>query len=160
MGRARYNKWIPWARAVDRDRVDALMARFRLTDLASRQIGELSGGQKRRVFIARALAQEASILLMDEPFTGVDTTSEHDILATLDELSQQGITILTATHDLGRAARDFDRALLLKRRLLAYGKPEDTMTPDVLRQAYGGALSVFRRGDETIMIADNHGDGR
>lgn len=160
MGRARHNRWLPWSRKQDRQVVDALLEKLSLTTLAHRQIGELSGGQKRRVFIARALAQEASILLMDEPFNGVDGYAESEIMTTLDLLSAQGITILLATHDMGRAARDFDRILLLKRRLIACGKPDEVMQADILRQAYGGALQVFNAGNETIFIADEHGTGR
>jgi ABC-type Mn2+/Zn2+ transport system ATPase subunit len=78
---------------------------------------------------------------------------------TLDVLTEQGITILLATHDMERAARDFDRVLLLKRRLLAFGQPQDVMRPDVLRQAYGGAVAVFQQENEMIFIADEHGTG-
>lgn len=159
MGRARHSRWFPWWQSSDHEHVQSLLAQLSLTGIARRQIGELSGGQRRRVFIARALAQDTRVLLMDEPFTGVDTTSEQEIMNTLDMLTEQGITILLATHDMGRAASHFDKVLLLKRRVLAYGRPEDVMQADVLRQAYGGALSVFRRGDETIFIADEHGAG-
>mgnify|MGYP001058388470 CR=1 FL=1 len=159
MGRARHSRWFPLWRRSDHDRVGTLLDQLSLAGLARRQIGELSGGQKRRVFIARALAQEAQVLLMDEPFTGVDSDAEHEITRTLDMLTQQGITLLLATHDMGKAARDFDRVLLLKRELLAYGAPEAVMQPDVLRRAYGGALTVFQHGGETIFIADDHGSG-
>ena len=157
MGRARHSKWFPWWQQVDHRRVDELLEQLSLAPFARRQISELSGGQRRRVFIARALAQEANILLMDEPFTGVDTVSETEIMATLDDLSRRGITILLATHDLGRASRDFDEVLLIKQKMLAYGLPEDVMHVDVLRQAFGAALRVFQQGDETIFIADQHG---
>ena len=159
MGRARHSRWFPWWRPRDNERVEQLLEQLSLKDIASRQIGELSGGQKRRVFIARALAQEARVLLMDEPFTGVDPSAEHDILDTLDVLSAEGITILLATHDMGKASRYFDRVLLLKRTLIAFGRSEEVMQPEVLRRAYGGALAVFQRGNETIMIADEHGAG-
>lgn len=157
MGRARHSRWFPWWHRKDHQRVVELMQQLSLTHLAKRQIGELSGGQKRRVFIARALAQETRILLMDEPFTGVDTAAEQEIMNTLDVLTAQGITILLATHDMQRAAQDFDRVLLLKNRLLAYGKPQEVMQVDSLRQAYGGALTVFQQGDQTVFIADEHG---
>lgn len=159
MGRARQNRWLPWAKVEDKQRAYALLDQLSLTPLAHRQIGELSGGQKRRVFVARALAQEANILLMDEPFTGVDGSSENEIMMTLDLLTEQGITILLATHDMGRAARDFNRILLLKRRLIVYGKADDVMQPGNLQQAYSGALRVFKDGAETIFIADEHGAG-
>jgi ABC-type Mn2+/Zn2+ transport system ATPase subunit len=159
MGRARHSKWFPWWQGDDHQRVQTLLEQLSLTSLAKRQINELSGGQKRRVFIARALAQEANILLMDEPFTGVDTAAEHEIMTTLNMLREQGITILLATHDMGRAARDFDRVMLLKRHLIAYGHANEVMQPDVLRKAYSGALTVFHEGQETILIVDEHGAG-
>ncbi|MAU13230.1 MAG: hypothetical protein CL607_25660 [Anaerolineaceae bacterium] len=159
MGRARHSKWFPWWPNSDHQRVDELLEQLSLDTYAKRQISELSGGQRRRVFIARALAQEANILLMDEPFTGVDTVSETEIMATLGVLTEQGITILLATHDLGRAARDFDDVLLINQSMIAYGPPEQVMRADVLKQAFGGALRVFHQGDETIFIADQHAAG-
>ena len=159
MGRARNSRWFPWWRSGDHAAVRDLLQQMNLSPLATRQISQLSGGQRRRVFIARALAQDTRVLLMDEPFTGVDTTAEQEIMHTLDLLTEQGITILLATHDMGRAARDFDRVLLLKRCLLAFDRPQAVMRPDVLRQAYGGALTVFHEGNETIFITDEHGVG-
>lgn len=159
MGRARHSRWFPWWQTDDHARIETLLDQLSLKPLANRQINELSGGQKRRVFIARALAQEANILLMDEPFTGVDTTAEQEIMTTLDMLREQGITILLATHDMERAARDFDRVLLLKQTLLAYGHADEVMQPDILRKAYSGALTVFTNDQETIMIIDEHGAG-
>jgi len=159
MGRARHSRWLPIWRRSDHERIQTLLKTLSLCDIARRPINALSGGQKRRVFIARALAQEANVLLMDEPFTGVDTTAEDEIMHTLDLLKAQGITVLLATHDMGRAARDFDRVLLLKHHVLAYGTPEAVMQADVLRQAYGGALTVFHQGDQTVFIADVHGAG-
>lgn len=159
MGRARKSRWFPWWRLSDHAAVHSLLERLNLSPLSTRQISQLSGGQRRRVFIARALAQDARVLLMDEPFTGVDTGAEQEIMNTLDVLTEQGITILLATHDMERATHDFDRVLLLKRRLLALGEAQDVMRPDVLRQAYGGALAVFQQGNETIFIADEHGAG-
>jgi len=159
MGRARHNRWLPWWGTSNHTVVKDLLDQLNLSSLANRQISQLSGGQRRRVFIARALAQGSRILLMDEPFTGVDTIAEQEIMNTLDVLTQQGITILLATHDMGRAARDFDRILLMKRRIIAYDTPDKVMTADVLRQAYSGALAVFQQGNETIFVADEHGAG-
>ena len=159
MGRARQSRWFSWWRRDDHAVVKDLLEQLNLSQLAKRQISQLSGGQRRRVFIARALAQDSQVLLMDEPFTGVDTAAEQEIMNTLDLLTEQGITILLATHDLGRAASDFDRILLLKRQLIAFDSPETIMQPNVLRQAYGGALTVFQEGEETIFIADEHGAG-
>ncbi len=157
MGRARYSKWFPWSRRRDHQQVNSLLKQLHLQDLADRPISELSGGQKRRVFIARALAQEANVLLMDEPFTGVDTTAEQTIMESLDILRAQDITILLATHDMARASRDFDRVMLLNQQIIAYGKPDEVIQADTLREAYGGALNVFQQGEQTIIIADEHG---
>ncbi len=159
MGRARKSRWFPWWSSPDHAAVRELLAQLNLSPLANRQISQLSGGQRRRVFIARALAQEARVLLMDEPFTGVDTTAEQEIVKMLDLLTEQGITILLATHNMARASSDFDRILLLKRRLLAFGPPQEVMRPDVLRQAYGGALAVFQQENEMVFIADEQGVG-
>ena len=159
MGRARKSRWFPRWRVTDHQVVNELLEQLNLSALATRQISQLSGGQRRRVFIARALAQDTRVLLMDEPFTGVDTTAEEEMMHTLDVLTEQGITILLATHDLGRAARDFDRVLLLKRQVLAFGAPQDVIQPETLRRAYGGALTVFQQNSKMIFIADEHGIG-
>lgn len=157
MGRARQTGWLRWSRRQDHEVVDHLLEQLNLTAIAKRQIGELSGGQKRRVFIARALAQETSVLLMDEPFTGVDSAAEQDIMDTLDILTEQGITLLLATHDMEKASQHFDKILLMKRQLLAYGTPDEVMQPHILMEAYGGGVRIFQQGEELVMIADEHG---
>jgi len=156
MGRARHIGWFRHSGQKDRDIVQTILDQLSLSDLAYRQIGELSGGQRRRVFVARALAQETRVLLMDEPFTGVDTTAEQEIMDTLNILTDSGITILLATHNMEKASTEFDKILLLKQRVLAYGVPEDVMQPDILTQAFGGGIRVFRDGHEMLMITDNH----
>ncbi|MGJ3239489.1 MAG: metal ABC transporter ATP-binding protein [Anaerolineae bacterium] len=159
MGRARHIGWFRGAGKTDHERVHQLLDELGLSELAHRQIGQLSGGQKRRVFIARALAQDTRVLLMDEPFTGVDKVAEQEIMETLDVLTDNGITILLSTHDMGKASQEFDKVILLKKRLLAYGAPQTVFTPDNLSQAYGGSLRVFNDGQETVMIMDEHGCG-
>jgi ABC-type Mn2+/Zn2+ transport system ATPase subunit len=159
MGFARENRWIPWTRRADLEQAHALLEQLSLTHLAHRQISELSGGQRRRVFIARALAQKADVLLMDEPFTGVDGEAAEEIVKALDMLTNQGITILLATHDLQRAGAFFDRVLLIRRKILADGPPSAVLRGDVLRQAYTGALSVMENGQATMLIADEHAAG-
>lgn len=108
-----------------------------LTPLASRQIGQLSGGQQQRVFIARALAQEAALMLMDEPFNGLDIPSQEDIFRILDHLQNQKVTVMVATHDLDLAANRFDQVMLLNHRLLGFGKAPEIFTVDHLLAAYG-----------------------
>lgn len=159
MGRARHIGWFRRAGKQDQQRVHQLLDDLNLSDLAQRPIRALSGGQQRRVFIARALAQEASVLLMDEPFTGVDKAAEEDIMHALDLLKQSGITVLLATHDLDKVVTQFDKAMLIRGRLLAYGAPATVMQPGLLRQAFGGGIRVFQDGHEYIMITDEHGYG-
>lgn len=130
-----------------------------LTDLAHRPIRALSGGQQQRMFIARALAQEAELLLMDEPFTGLDLPAQEGILEILERLRQQGVTVLVATHDLDQAAAYFDRVLLLNRRLIAFGSPEEVFTPEALRAAYGGHLRLVSIGGELIAVGDTCCEG-
>jgi ABC-type Mn2+/Zn2+ transport system ATPase subunit len=159
MGRARHMGWFRFPRKRDHERVNELIAHLNLEQIRNRQIGELSGGQQRRVFIARALAQNTRVLLMDEPFTGVDTSAEQDIMATLDTLTESGITILLATHDMGKANQHFDQVLLMNGRLIAYGAPQQVFQPATLRQAYGGSVRVFQDAESAIMIMDEHGCG-
>ncbi len=157
MGRVRTVGWLRRPRRRDWEAVDGQLARVGMADFRHRQIGQLSGGQKRRVFIARALAQETDVLLLDEPFSGVDAAAEGEILQALDVLRGAGVTVLLATHDLSLATRQFDRLLLLKRRVVAYGAPADVFRPETLREAYGGRIGVFGEGQETFFIVDEHG---
>lgn len=108
-----------------------------MAGLAERQISELSGGQQQRMFIARALAQEAELMLMDEPLTGLDSTAQEDIFRILETLRQQRVTVLVALHDLKIAAERFDEVMLLNRQLIGLGKPAEVFTPERLAQAYG-----------------------
>lgn len=130
-----------------------------IADLADRPIRALSGGQQQRMFIARALAQEAELLLMDEPFTGLDLPAQEGILEILEGLRRQGVTVLVATHDLEQAAARFDRVLLLNRRLIAFGAPEEVFTPEALRAAYGGHLRLVSIGGEWIAVGDTCCEG-
>ncbi len=132
-------------------------------DLAKRQIGELSGGQQQRMFIARALAQEAELMLMDEPLTGLDIQSQESIFEIMEKLRQRGVTIMIATHDLDQAAGLFDRVMLLNRRLMGFGSPEQVFTPEQLRAAYGGHLRLVQAGNELLVMADtccDEGEGK
>ncbi|MFD8741255.1 metal ABC transporter ATP-binding protein, partial [Streptomyces sp. NPDC059618] len=116
-----------------------------LTEYADRQIGQLSGGQKKRAFVARGIAQGASILLLDEPFAGVDKRSEATITRLLRELADDGATILVSTHDLHALPALADEAVLLMRRVLMHGDPSEVLQPDNLALAFG--LDVLNRGD-------------
>ena len=159
MGRVGRMGWLRWPSREDREAVIRALEQVGLAELADRQIGELSGGQQQRVFIARALAQGAELLLMDEPFAGVDATSEQAILELLARLKEDGMTVLLSTHDLNLAADRFDRVLLLNRRLIANGPPHEVFCPDVLRRAYGGQLAVWEQEQGLVMLGDGHCSG-
>jgi ABC-type Mn2+/Zn2+ transport system ATPase subunit len=122
--------------------------------LSGRQISQLSGGQQQRMFIARALAQEAELMLMDEPLTGLDATSQGDIFALLDELQRQGVTVMVTMHDLNMASERFNRVMLLNRRLLGLGSPQDVFKPEKLVEAYGGHLQLLSTEEGTLALGD------
>lgn len=124
----------------DRDAVMESLDQLGILDLADRPIGELSGGQQQRAFLARALAQEPHILLMDEPFTGVDFTTQETTLDLLEHLQSQQVTAMVSTHDLTLASERFDRVLLLNKRMVAYGTPQEVFTPQNLSRAFGSQV--------------------
>ena len=130
-----------------------------ITDLAKRQINELSGGQQQRMFIARALAQEAELMLMDEPLTGLDAPSQEGIFQLLDDLRARGVTIMLSTHDLDQAVQYFDRVMLLNRRLLGFGEPADVFTPERLMAAYGGHLHLMPVNGGLVAVGDTCCEG-
>ncbi len=135
----RYHRMGPTRRPVQRDRdaVAQALARVGLADLAGRQVGRLSGGQRQRVLLARALAQEASLLLLDEPFTGVDAVSEAAVTAVLRDLVTQGCSIVVSTHDLSMLPALCARSVLLHRRVLAHGPTAEVITPENLARTFG-----------------------
>ncbi|MFZ3453755.1 metal ABC transporter ATP-binding protein [Arthrobacter sp. 7Tela_A1] len=124
-------------RPADRDAVSQALERVELTDVADRQIGRLSGGQKKRAFVARGIAQGASVMLLDEPFAGVDKHSEGTITALLRQQAADGRTILISTHDLQALPQLADEAALLMRRVLAHGSPQEVLRPEQLARAFG-----------------------
>ena len=149
----RYGRLGPLRRPTKADRDIAWQAleSVRLADLAHRRAGELSGGQQRRALIARALAQEADLLLLDEPFAGLDATAEHDLIALLEGLRQQGKTLLVATHDLSCVAADFDHAILLNRKVVAFGRPSDVFTEELLNATFQRHLLLVRLEGRTFV---------
>jgi ABC-type Mn2+/Zn2+ transport system ATPase subunit len=151
MGRYGHQSWLARPSSADRKLVARCLEQMGVADLAQQPIGALSGGQAQRVFLARALAQEPHILLMDEPFTGVDMTTVEATLALLDDLKAQQVTVLVSTHDLEMAARRFELVLLLNRRLVAYGPPSHVFQPDLVRQAFGSKALVL---DGMVVVDD------
>jgi ABC-type Mn2+/Zn2+ transport system ATPase subunit len=127
---------------VERRRAHAALDEVGLDVLAARQFGELSGGQRQRVLIARALVQDAGLLLLDEPFSGVDEPTADRLMSLLDRLASEGRTVMIATHDLDQA-RAWDRVLCLNGRQIAYGPPAETLTRQVLEATYGGEIVML-----------------
>jgi ABC-type Mn2+/Zn2+ transport system ATPase subunit len=150
---------VPWWRRVghaERRRALAALERVGLAPLARQPFGELSGGQRQRVLVARALVQDTPLLLLDEPFTGVDRPSEELLARLLDELAREGRAILIATHDVEQAGV-WDRVLCLNRRQIAFGPPHETLTRDVLEATYGGAIVTIPAAEgETVGILPAH----
>ncbi|MGR3468501.1 MAG: manganese/iron ABC transporter ATP-binding protein, partial [Shimia sp.] len=138
MGRYGHMGWLRRPRAADRAAVDQALTRVGMQDFRHRQIGELSGGQRKRVFLARALAQDGQVILLDEPFTGVDVQTEDQIVALLRELRAEGRVMLVSTHNLGSVPEFCDRVVLVKGTVLNHGPTEEVFTPQNLRAAFGG----------------------
>ena len=134
------------AKAADRQAVADALSRVGMQDFARRQIGELSGGQRKRVFLARALAQDGRVILLDEPFTGVDVQTEEAIIALLRDLRDEGRVMLVSTHDLGSVPEFCDRVVLVKGTVLAHGPTQEVFTPENLKRAFGGVLRHFVLG--------------
>jgi ABC-type Mn2+/Zn2+ transport system ATPase subunit len=157
MGRTRK---VGWLRHPGRDHwraVDAALDRVGLLSVRGRQVGELSGGQRRRVFVARALAQEARLLMLDEPFSGVDASAQKSLMDVLETLNREdGLTLLLSTHDLDLAFRHFDRVMALRRRLIAFGTPQEVYTRETLAQMYGTHLHVVDGGRGLAVYVDDH----
>jgi manganese/iron transport system ATP-binding protein len=140
MGRFGHMGMLRIPKAADRASVESALARVGMTDFRKRQIGELSGGQKKRVFLARALAQEGRVILLDEPFTGVDIKTEEAIVGLLRDLRDEGRVMLVSTHNLGSVPEFCDRAILLNRTVLAYGRTGEVFTQANLERTFGGVL--------------------
>ncbi|MCE5973124.1 manganese/iron ABC transporter ATP-binding protein [Sinirhodobacter sp. WL0062] len=143
MGRYGHMGFLRRPRPADHEAVAAALARVDISELRRRQIGELSGGQKKRVFLARALAQDAQVILLDEPFTGVDVTTEEQIIALLRDLREEGRVMLVATHNLGSVPEFCDHVVLVKGTVLAHGRTAEVFTPENLKEAFGGVLRHF-----------------
>jgi manganese/iron transport system ATP-binding protein len=128
------------------------LAQVNMADLADRQISELSGGQQQRVFIAQALAQEAELLLMDEPLAGLDVPSQEEFYRLLKLLRARGVTLLVATHDLGLAAAHFDKVMLLNGKLMGFGSPKEVFTEAQLIKAYGSHLHLVQTENGVVFV--------
>lgn len=143
MGRYGHMGMMRRPRKNDHEAVKTALARVNMSEFRHRQIGELSGGQKKRVFLARALAQESKVILLDEPFTGVDVKTEEAIITLLRSLREEGCVMLVSTHNLGSVPEFCDRTILLNRTVLGYGPTAQTFTQDNLEKTFGGVLRHF-----------------
>jgi manganese/iron transport system ATP-binding protein len=159
MGRTRKIGMFRRPSRADRSLVYQCLEMVNMEELAQRQIGELSGGQKQRVFLARALAQDAEIVLMDEPLTGLDVASQNGIFGLLRGLTERGVTLLVSTHDLDVAAQRFARIMLLNRTLVAFGTPAEVMQPHLLLPTFGGHASVQPAEPGKVVVYDTCCDG-
>ncbi|MFT4702054.1 MAG: manganese/iron transport system ATP-binding protein [Yoonia sp.] len=150
MGRYGHMGFLRRAKKADHDAVDEALRRVNMQDFRTRQIGELSGGQRKRVFLARSLAQDGQVILLDEPFTGVDVKTEEQIIGLLRELRDEGRVMLVSTHNLGSVPEFCDRTVLVKGTVLAHGPTETTFTRENLEDAFGGVLRHFTLGGDAL----------
>lgn len=164
MGRYGYMNFLRIPSKEDKRIAMESLKRVRMEDFCDRQIGELSGGQKKRVFLARALAQQGKVLLLDEPFTGVDVKTELAIVELLRQLRQEGHIILVSTHNLGSVPDFCDQVVLIKRTVLAYGPTREVFTEENLSRTFGGVLRHFKfdhtdvpgaRRNEIVLLSDD-----
>ncbi|MGD1469654.1 manganese/iron ABC transporter ATP-binding protein [Vibrio harveyi] len=155
MGRYGHMGLLRIPKQTDHDMVTAALDRVNMTAFRKRQIGELSGGQKKRVFLARALAQESDVILLDEPFTGVDVQTEEQIMALLRDLRDEGKVMLVSTHNLGSVPDFCDRTVLINRTVLASGMTSEVFTPENLELAFGGVLRHFILGGKDLHEDDD-----
>jgi manganese/iron transport system ATP-binding protein len=155
MGRYGHMNFLRIASRHDHDLVTQALKRVGMEEYRKRQIGELSGGQRKRVFLARALAQEGQVILLDEPFTGVDVTTEEQIVALLKSLRDEGRVMLVSTHNLGSVPDFCDRTVFVKGTVIAFGKTEDTFTEENLEKAFGGVLRHFILGGRDLHDDDD-----
>lgn len=154
MGRYGYMNFLRIPRAEDRRIAEESLKRVGMLEFRERQIGELSGGQRKRVFLARALAQRGRVILLDEPFTGVDVNTEMAIIALLKELREEGHVMLVSTHNLGSVPEFCDQVVLIKRTVVAAGATSEVFNEENLLAAFGGVLRHFRFGESTVQKHD------
>lgn len=155
MGRYGHMGWLRRPSRKDHEMVEAALERVDMSAFRKRQIGELSGGQKKRVFLARALAQEGQVILLDEPFTGVDVRTEEQIVSLLQDLRDEGRVLLVSTHNLGSVPEFCDRAILINQTILAQGPTSEVFTQANLEKAFGGVLRRVTLGGDDLHDDDD-----
>ncbi|MCW2615749.1 MAG: putative metal transporter ATP-binding protein [Frankiales bacterium] len=153
----RTRRVLPWATAEEKTEVAAVLDRLGIADLARRHIRELSGGQQQRMFIARALLRRPQLLLMDEPTSGVDVATRHEVLHLLDELNRDGLAILLTTHDLNGMAAHLPHLVALNTRVIASGSPAEVIVPDVLERTFGARMEVLQHLGMPVVVDSGAG---
>ena len=143
---------LPWASGRDLRDADEVLDRLGIGDLGSRHIRELSGGQQQRVFVARAMLRRPKLLLMDEPTSGVDVRTRHDVMHLIHELHHDGLAVVITTHDLNGIAAHLPLLVCLNREVIATGRPQEVITPDVLERTYGAPLEVLSHGGMPVVV--------
>ncbi len=151
MSRPQGMRW-PWASKTERREVQATLDRLGIADLAGRHIRELSGGQQQRMFLARALLRRPELILLDEPTSGVDVKTRHEVLHLLGELNDEGLTIVMTTHDLNGIAAHLPHLIALRTRVIAQGTPAHVIQPDVLEATFGADMEVLSHAGMPIVI--------
>lgn len=149
---ARNGRRWPWANAAETREVARVLDRLGIGDLADRHIRQLSGGQQQRVFIARAMFSDPDLLLMDEPTSGVDIRTRHEVLHLLSELNHDGLTIVVSTHDLNGLAAHLPNLVCLHTRVTGVGPPRDVLTPEVLERTYGAPMEVLEHAGMPLVV--------
>ncbi|MBU8905692.1 metal ABC transporter ATP-binding protein [Desertibacillus haloalkaliphilus] len=154
MGRFAHIPWYLRPRKQDRKIVTKSLEKVGMTDYRKRQIGELSGGQQQRVFIARALAQQADLFFLDEPFVGIDVTSEKIIIDLLRELREEGKTLFVVHHDLSKVEDYFDQLMLLNKQLIQFGDVQEVYKPNFLSETYQGSITMFADNNHMTVVGN------
>ncbi len=156
---SRTGRRLPWASRTERGEVAAVLERLGIGDLAERHIRELSGGQQQRMFLARALIRQPQLMLLDEPTSGVDISTRHDVLHLLADLHADGMGIVLTTHDLNGMAAHLPDLVCVNGHIVAHGSPDEVITPDVLEQTFGARMEVLQHLG-MIVVVDSSGPGR
>ncbi len=152
LGTAGDGRFVPWAGRDERRRAVELLERLGIGELRGRHIGELSGGQRQRMFLARAMVRDVDVILLDEPTSGVDLRTRHDVLHLLGELNTEGLTIVLTTHDLNWVAGHLPRVICMNGRLIADGEPHRVFTPETLRETYGAEVRILEHEDLVVVV--------
>lgn len=145
-------RFLPWPSAAERRQVQEVLEQLGLAGIGRRHIRELSGGQQQRVFLARALLARPQLLLLDEPTSGVDVRTRHEVLHLLADLNSDGIAIVLTTHDLNGIAAHLPQLVCLNREVIAAGTPAEVITPEVLQQTYGAPMDVLVHGGMRVVV--------